>query len=37
MLKKSVIALLCGIGIAAAAFAAGPKPVADAQGLELNR
>lgn len=28
MLNKSMIALLCGIGIAAAAFAAGPKPPA---------
>jgi branched-chain amino acid transport system substrate-binding protein len=27
MLNKSMIALLCGIGIAAAAFAAGPKPM----------
>jgi branched-chain amino acid transport system substrate-binding protein len=28
MLNKSLIALLCGIGIAASAFAAGPKPMA---------
>jgi len=33
MLNKSMIALLCGLGVAAAAFAAGPKPMAVSDNL----